>query len=139
MAYTDFGKPIHPDLLEEELLTYLEQGRHYLANSEKLANERDFGKAGEAMWGAAASALKALLLARASRVLGRGEVDRFGKQVAVELRLPEEFASVRGLHANFYDAHKDAEDVLRDIARGTRYVRTVMEAAVATRGTLTSP
>jgi len=89
------------------------------------------GKAGEALWGAVASALKALALARNGRLLRAAEVDAYGGRVARDHRLREEFAAVRSLHANFYDQFLDAGDVRTAAEKGLRFLKVVAAQAQA--------
>jgi hypothetical protein len=97
------GKAIPSGEISTRAAKYLRQARHYELNARRLFRVRDDAKAGEAAWGAVVSALKALALLHHGRLLRASEATAFGRRVARELDLHDEFTSVQALHANLYD------------------------------------
>lgn len=120
-----------PEEARQLISDYLRQAREYELNVEKLAAEGEFAKAGEALWGATTSALKALQLALRGRLLRAGEVRHFGRGVARELGAVEAFKAVHELHANFYDQRLDEAEFRLAAERGLFFLRRVADEVAA--------
>lgn len=125
MARLDLGKPLPAEAARARIPKYLQQARAYEVNARDLLARGHEAKAGEAMWGAVASALKALALAQGHRLLRATEVAGFGAAVARKLGLAREYASTLALHANSYDGFLETVG-----ARGNLEDAAVMLAAV---------
>ena len=122
-----YGKKVPASVATERIRKYLDQANHYRENAHQLWTRGDDAKAGEAAWGAVVSALKALSLAHAGRVLRAGEVGGYGSLVARRLRRVEEYASVQALHANFYDQFRDKDSFRVDMEKALRFLDAVLE------------
>lgn len=122
-----YGRKVAASVATERIRKYLDQAEHYRANAHELWARGDDAKAGEAVWGAVVSALKALSLAHAGRVLRAGEIGGYGGLVARRLKRFEEFAAVQALHANFYDQFRDKASFRIDMEKALRFLEAVLE------------
>lgn len=120
------GKPLPPSEARRRARKYLRQARHYQLNARRLFRAHDYPKAGEALWGAVASALKALSLVSEGRLLRAAEVASFGNRLARKLRIVDEYGAVQALHANFYDQFLTVETHRLNMRKGFRYLNAVL-------------
>lgn len=139
MPASEVGKPLPQGEDERRAGKYLRQVREYDVNARRLFGQGDDPKAGEAAWGAAASAIKALMLVETGRLIRATEVGRAGARIARRLGLLDEYAAVQALHANFYDQFLAHEAFRLQLVKALRYAKAVAEQARAGRRGPTSP
>ncbi len=93
---------------------YINTSQHYLANFKKLMAELDSQKAGEALWGSMAQAIKAFAAKDGFQMASHGELKKFAKQMSTLLgdkSILDAFNKAESLHANFYDSYLDIDDI----------------------------
>ena len=100
-------------------------GRQLLEHSERELQKGDLLQASEKAWGAVHQFLKALATERDWGHDTHSHVRQVAQNLAVEtdnLEVSDLFDTAEALHANFYQAHMDADTVRRKMDKMKRYI-----------------
>jgi hypothetical protein len=100
-------------------------GRQLMEHSEREFQKGDLLQASEKAWGAVHQFLKAVATERDWGHDTHSHVRQVAQNLAVEtgnLEISDLFSNAEALHANFYQAHMDADTVRRHMDRMKRYV-----------------
>lgn len=99
---------------ESALRAYELQSQEYLENALGLLQQGETAKAGELFWGAFAQAVKAVAARTGRHLATHREVRRYARELARDLAdtvLEEAFVRADRLHANFYEAFFDPDEL----------------------------
>ena len=121
-----------PEEARERIRRYRERALLYLENARRDLKAGQTEKAGEALWGALAQALKALGLRYGRLLRHHREVVEFGLRFGREAGDPLMEQAVRigeQVHANFYEGFVDLERMKEDARLMEEAVRRLLALA----------
>lgn len=102
--------------------TYLINAKHYYDNSQETLQKKEFGKAGELLWGAIAETAKALHLINSDVPLSNhNNIRDFLGTLSTSYskkELDEWKNSADNLHVNFYETYLDEHRFLKEYTNG---------------------
>ena len=107
---------------QEKIEMYIVNASHYYENSQETLKKKEFGKAGELLWGAIAETVKALFLHDAGKPINSHEAIRdFLKKISTVYNkeiLEKWRRSADNLHVNFYETFLDENTFLEYYENG---------------------
>ena len=96
---------------QERIEMYLVNAEHYYKNSQEALKKKEFGKAGELLWGALAESIKALYMSDTGKPINsHNKIRGFLLQLSTLYNkkvLDKWNKSVNNLHVNFYETYLD--------------------------------
>ena len=108
---------------KEAVVRFAKLALHYSDNASLFLKQKEFQKAGEMMWGAMASILKAIAAKKGKKVVGHSQLFSLASQLSKNLdnkQIYTAFLEASHLHKNFYESditEKQLRLQIKNIAR----------------------
>ncbi len=101
--------PINPadNVLMEKITEYVSLSELYLKNANDMIRKKEYSKAGEMVWGAVATIIKAIGILYGRRTKNHREIIDLAKSISLQLNDKELLEGIvkyaQGFHANYYE------------------------------------
>jgi len=119
---------------QERIEMYLVNADHYYKNSQETLSKKEYGKAGELLWGAIAESIKALYLGETGKPIdSHNQIRDFLNRLSTMYNkdvLDKWKRSVNNLHVNFYETYLDESTFLEYYEDGEQLVAFIQSQLI---------
>ena len=119
---------------QERIEMYLVNAEHYYKNSQETLKKKEFGKAGELLWGAIAESIKALYMIETGKPMNsHNQIRDFLLRLSTLYNnevLNKWGRSANNLHVNFYETYLDNNTFLEYYDDGVQLLALIQSKLI---------